>query len=132
MTTTQENRPLSPHLQVYKPQITSFMSITHRATGVALSLGVLVLVAWLWAAAYDADYFTMWNDFFSGILGKIFLIGWTVAFYYHLGNGIRHLFWDAGKGFELTTVTRSGVTVLLFTAVATLASWAMIIDKVGF
>ena len=127
MTQTAHSRPLSPHLQIYKPQITSAMSIFHRITGIALSAGSVLLVAWLWAAAYSGTYFDMWHSFFVSTLGSVMLIGWTAAFYYHLGNGIRHLFWDMGRGFELVNATRSGLCVLAFAATATAVSWYLIL-----
>ena len=119
-------RPLSPHLQVYRPQITSVMSILHRMTGVALSIGALFMVAWLWAAAYDSGYFVMWRGFFGSILGQIMLIGWSACFYYHLANGIRHLWWDTGRGFDLKSVDKSGIFALGFVGVATVITWVII------
>ncbi len=114
-------RPLSPHLQVYRPQMTSVLSILHRATGVALSAGVVVLVYWLVAlasgsAAYDAA---------AAILGsgwlKICYAGWSFCFFYHLANGIRHLAWDIGLGFEMNQINASGWLVLIVASVATAA-----------
>ena len=117
------SRPLSPHVGIYRWQITNTLSILHRLTGIALSIGACFLVAWLWAAAYDGAYFEMWQSFLVSPLGMIMLVCWTAAFYYHLGNGIRHLFWDAGKGFALPNVTRSGVCVVLFAIISTGISW---------
>lgn len=122
-------RPLSPHLQIYRPQITSVMSITHRATGIFLSFGTLFLVAWLWAAAYDQSYFEFWQEIAVTTLGMLMLGGWTFAFFYHLGNGIRHLFWDMGKGFDLKNVTRSGIVVIVFAFGMTAISWFFICNK---
>ena len=119
-------RPLSPHLQIYRPQISSALSILHRITGVALSVGSLFMVAWLWSAAYDSGAFVMWRGFFGSILGQIMLIGWSIAFYYHLANGIRHLVWDTGRGFALDIADKSGIAALIFTGVATLISWIII------
>lgn len=127
MTQLPASRPLSPHLQIYRPQISSMMSICHRATGIALSAGAVLLVAWLWASAYSGDYFDMWHGFFTSTTGMIMLGGWTFAFFYHLGNGIRHLFWDMGRGFDLTNMTRSGIAVLLFAVAATAATWFCIL-----
>jgi succinate dehydrogenase / fumarate reductase, cytochrome b subunit len=127
MTQTPHSRPLSPHLQIYRPQISSVLSILHRMTGVCLALGIPMFVAWLWAAAYSDDYFNMWQGFFTSTMGTIMLMAWTAAFYYHLGNGIRHLFWDMGRGFDLKNVTLSGVAVLLFAAGATAATWCYIL-----
>jgi len=126
----KSQRPLSPHLQVYRPQITSVMSILHRITGVVLSVGALLFVWWLWAAAYSPECFKFVQGFFAGWAGKILLFGWSAAFYYHLGNGIRHLFWDMGKGFELSSVNRSGLMVLVFVIVATAVTWMAVFSEV--
>ncbi len=91
-------RPLSPHLQIYKPQSSSVLSILHRITGVFLSLGSLLLAVWIFAAAYDERLYDSLGGFFRSLIGTLALIAWSGAFYYHLCNGIRHLFWDAGKG----------------------------------
>lgn len=99
-----ENRPLSPHLQVYKPQITSVLSILHRTTGVGLGIGTLLLAWWLIAAAAGPDAFETAQAFIGSVIGRILLFGFTIALFYHLANGIRHLVWDAGYGFELSTV----------------------------
>lgn len=117
------NRPLSPHLQVYRPQLTSMLSIAHRITGVALAVGTLLLVYWLAAAAGGPESYAAAQGFIGSFFGQLLLFGWTVALFYHLANGIRHLFWDAGYGFELPTVQRSGQAVLAATAVLTVVSW---------
>jgi succinate dehydrogenase / fumarate reductase cytochrome b subunit len=119
-------RPLSPHLQIYRPQITSVLSIFHRISGVVLALGSLFFVAWLWAAAYDSSYFAMWRDFFGSVFGQFMLIGWSAAFYYHFANGIRHLAWDMGLGFELKNVDKTGIAALVFSAAATAFTWIVI------
>lgn len=120
---TSSNRPLSPHLQVYKPQITSVLSILHRITGVGLGLGTLLLAWWLIAAAAGPEAFATAQSFLGSIIGRLLLLGFTVALFYHLTNGIRHLVWDAGYGFELKTVTASGWTVTAATVVLTLIAW---------
>lgn len=113
-------RPLSPHLTIYRWQLTSMvMSITHRATGVALSFGLIFFALWLWAAAYDAETFATWQEFYASSLGIIMLAGWLFSLYFHSFNGIRHLFWDAVLGFALKNSDRSGIAVLLLTVVAT-------------
>lgn len=132
MSHISSERPLSPHLQVYRPQISSVLSISHRATGLALWLGSFFLVAWLWTVAYDAAYFNCLRDIMAHPVSKVILIGWTFALFYHLGNGIRHLFWDAGYGFELHNMTRSGIMVILFAIAATTAMWVMIFQQVSF
>lgn len=131
MTISRADRPLSPHLQVYKPQITSMLSILHRATGVFLSIGTLMLVAWLYAAAYDAAYLDAMNSWFTHWAGMLVLAAWTGAFYYHLGNGLRHLLWDTGRGFDLKNVMRSGIAVLLFASAATAGTWYFILAEKG-
>ena len=117
------NRPLSPHLQIYKPQLTSVMSITHRATGIALAVGTLLLVWWIVAAAIGPEAFAHAQSFIGSWLGLLLLFGWSVALFYHLGNGIRHLFWDAGYGFEIENAYRSGWIVVGATAALTVLAW---------
>ena len=119
------NRPLSPHLQVYKPQITSVLSILHRITGVGLAVGALALVYWLNAAAYGPEVFERAQSLFASWLGRLLLIGWTWALFYHLCNGIRHLFWDAGYGFELDTAYKSGWATVAGSFLLTGIAWAI-------
>ena len=116
-------RPLSPHLQVYRPQITSVLSILHRITGAALAAGTLLLVYWLIAVAGGPDTYDAAQSVVGSIIGRILLFGWSWALFYHLTNGIRHLVWDAGRGFELRTVTISGWTVVILSFALTLAAW---------
>ena len=117
------NRPISPHLQVYKPQLTSVLSILHRITGVALAVGTILLVYWLIAAASGPEAFASAEALIGSWLGRILLFGWTFALYFHLSNGIRHLFWDAGFGFELKTVYASGWTAVALAVALTLVSF---------
>lgn len=117
------NRPLSPHLQIYKPQLTSMMSIMHRATGIALAVGTLLLVWWLIAAATGEDTFGDVQAFNVSWVGRLLLFGWSYALFYHLCNGIRHLFWDAGKGFELASAYRSGWVVVVVSIALTVIAW---------
>ena len=117
------NRPISPHLQVYRPQLTSVLSILHRITGVALAVGTILLVYWLIAAASGPVAFASAEALIGSWIGRILLFGWTFALYFHLTNGIRHLYWDAGFGFELKTVYASGWTVVALAAVLTLVSF---------
>lgn len=116
-------RPLSPHLQVYKPQITSTLSIFHRITGCALSVGTLLLVWWLVAAATSDGAFATVSAVIHTWIGHLALFGWTVALWYHFCTGIRHLFWDSGRGFELETVHATGKAILVATAVLTVLTW---------
>src|SRR5262245_23525948 len=96
-------RPVSPHLQIYRPQLTSALSILNRITGVFLAIGVVALVGWLVAAASSAGAFNEAQSWAASIIGRTLLFLWTGAFFYHLLNGIRHLAWDAGCGFYVTT-----------------------------
>ena len=114
------DRPLSPHLQVYRPQITSVLSILHRVTGVALTAGTLLLTWWLVAAAYGPEQFDNVQAFIGSWFGQLILWGFTFAVFYHLGNGIRHLAWDFGWGFELDQLRASGLAILAFAIAATL------------
>ena len=117
------DRPLSPHIQIYQWQLTMVLSITHRITGVALALGTLALVYWLVAAADGPEAFATAQTLAGSWLGRILLFGWTLALFYHLTNGIRHLFWDVGLGFELPSVYRSGWLVVAATLVLSLGCW---------
>lgn len=116
-------RPLSPHLQVYKPQITSTMSILHRITGISLSLGGISLVWWLMSIAIGGDAFAFASRQWSSPLGLLFLFGFTLALVYHTLNGIRHLLWDAGWGFDIPTVYRSGYAVFVVGFLVTGLIW---------
>jgi succinate dehydrogenase / fumarate reductase cytochrome b subunit len=116
-------RPLSPHLQVYRPQYTSMISIFHRITGVGLWAGTLLLVYWLVAAAIGAEAYETARDLIGSFLGRLCLFGWTVALFYHLCNGIRHLVWDIGLGLELRASFYSGMAVLAGTVLLTLVTW---------
>jgi succinate dehydrogenase / fumarate reductase cytochrome b subunit len=117
------NRPLSPHLQIYRWQWTMLLSITHRATGIALAVGALLLVCWLLAVASGPAAFAAVQGFIGSWLGRLLLFGWTWALLYHLFNGIRHLFWDAGLGFELPAARASAYTVAVASIAVTLAVW---------
>ena len=102
------SRPLSPHIGIYKKQITSVLSILHRLTGVALYVGTLLLIVFLLVVAYSPLNYEILHGFLAAPIGQIILFGWTFAFFFHLLNGIRHLFWDIGKGFSITTVNKTG------------------------
>jgi len=114
------NRPLSPHLQIYRPQITSLLSITHRFTGIALAIGAMFFTYWLLSAAYGADKFALAQVLFRSWIGQLILWGFTFSLFYHLANGIRHLAWDAGWGYELDKLRISGWLVLLFSGSMTI------------
>ena len=127
--TSRAARPLSPHLQVYRFQITSVLSICHRFSGMALTFGTPVLALWLWSAAYSPECFAWLSRQCAAWYGQVALIGWSFAFFYHLANGIRHLFWDIGKGFALTTVTRTGVAAVLFAVILTTLTWWCVYER---
>ena len=114
-----DNRPLSPHLQVYRWQITMALSILHRMTGVGLGLGLLLLTWWVVAAASGPDYFDLVHTVMTSLIGRLILLGFTWALCFHLCNGIRHLFWDAGYGFEIPAMQKSGMLVAAASVVLT-------------
>lgn len=117
------DRPLSPHLTIYKPQITSVLSITHRATGVFLTLGSLVLCWWIIALAHGAETYNFFQSQAGAWYGRILLFGWAFSLFYHLCNGIRHLFWDVGLGFDLKNASYSGWLVIIASVIFTLITW---------
>jgi succinate dehydrogenase / fumarate reductase, cytochrome b subunit len=118
-----DKRPLSPHLQIYKPQLTSVLSITHRGTGVFLSVGALLFSAWLLAIAAGPEVYAVMHGHVSAWYGQICLFAFVFSLYYHLCNGIRHLFWDMGLGFEIRTTYISGSVVVAATLILTAATW---------
>ena len=116
-------RPLSPHLQVYRPQLTSVLSIMNRLSGIATSVGTLLMVWWLAASAGSPGGFGAMQGFMGSWFGILLLMGWTVALAYHLFGGLRHLAWDAGYGFDLPQVYASGWAVVVATGVFTVLIW---------
>ena len=127
----QKERPLSPHLQVYKPQITSILSVFHRGTGVFLAMGAPLLVLMLAAIAQGAESYATFTTVANHWMAKLFILGWTFAAYYHLCNGVRHLFWDIGKGYQLTNLRASGVAVLISASALTALTLALVLYKTG-
>lgn len=119
----KHERPLSPHLQVYRLPMTALMSITHRMTGVALSGGCLLITAFLVCAAIDPDLFEKIRDFSITPIGTAILFAWSLALYYHLCNGIRHLIWDTVHLLDEKKAIAAGWIVLLATAGLTAATW---------
>ena len=117
------NRPLSPHLQIYRWHLSMATSILHRMSGVVLALGLLLLTWWLAAAASGPEYFDLVHDIMASWIGRLILLGFTAALYFHLFNGIRHLMWDIGYGFEIETAQRLGYLVLALTILATLGTF---------
>jgi len=120
-------RPISPFMlgSAYKPQMSSMTSIMHRITGCALGVGTLLLTLWLVTAASGDDAFSIVQAFLSSWIGILVLIGFTAALFYHFCNGIRHLAWDAGKGFDLPTMHRTGAIVIAATIILTVAFWVI-------
>ncbi len=119
-------RPLSPHLQVYKPQITTLTSILHRITGVALAAGTVLLVWWLVAAATSDRAYAVATWFIGSWIGLLMLFGWTLALWFHFCNGIRHLFWDFGYGFDLPTAHATGRATLIGAVALTVLTWLLV------
>lgn len=126
-----KNRPLSPHLSIYKMQLTSVLSILHRITGAYLYLGLTVFSWIVFIAVYSPYIITEINDFIYGNifikgLFKIMILSWTFSLFYHQLNGIRHLFWDIGKGFELETTYLSGKIVVALSILLTIICWFIV------
>jgi succinate dehydrogenase / fumarate reductase, cytochrome b subunit len=121
---TVSNRPLSPHIQIYRWPINMTTSILHRASGVALAAGMLLLVCWIAALARGPGSFDLVQHAIASFLGRLLLFGWTWALFFHLSNGIRHLIWDAGAGYDVKTATRTAWLVLAASVVLTLVAWS--------
>ena len=119
-------RPLSPHLHIYRWQIGSSLSILHRLTGIALALGLLALCYWLVSLAGGEKSYAAAARMFASPLGLLVLVSLTFAFWYHLLNGVRHLLWDAGYGFERVPRHASGWFALIAALFATLVVWALV------
>jgi len=119
------SRPLSPHLTIYRPQISSMTSITHRMTGVGLGLGMVWLAVWLIAAANGPEAFGLVQGFTNSMFGSLLLIGFTWALAYHFLNGIRHLIWDLGYGFDLPSMNMSGYLSIFGSVALTTLIWGL-------
>ncbi len=129
--TRRPERPLSPHLQIYRWSVTMFSSIFHRMTGIALGAGTLIVAWWLIATAMGPDAYADFAAVAGHWFGRLVLLGFTVAFTYHLLNGIRHLFWDSGLGFEKATARFTGWLVVILTGVLTVAVWVAAYASMG-
>jgi succinate dehydrogenase / fumarate reductase cytochrome b subunit len=125
------NRPLSPHLNIYRWEVSNTLSILHRATGAMLSIGALVFTLWLTALAAGPGAYDTINGLLRSPPGLLMLFGWTFCFFYHLCNGIRHLAWDAGYGFEIQQARVSGYTVVATALVLTAGCWALVLAGRG-
>jgi succinate dehydrogenase / fumarate reductase cytochrome b subunit len=121
----ERERPLSPHLQVWRWHITMFTSIAHRASGVALYVGALIAAAWAISLASGPQGYAAFKATMGSPLGKLVMLGLTLSFFYHLANGVRHLVWDAGRGFNIRSANASSVLVIAFAIAATLAIWVI-------
>ncbi len=118
-----KNRPLSPHLQVYRPMINMIMSILHRITGAALYFGALLLAWWLVAAATGEQYFEYVNGMFGTMLGRLVLFGYTWALLHHMLGGVRHFIWDTGRALDIESVDLMSWGTIVASALLTVAVW---------
>ena len=122
---TETNRPLSPHLQIYRPQITTVLSITHRMTGAGLAFGAVVAAWWLLSIVYGPDAYTTFYHFAKSFVGRFMLFGFLWALTYHFLNGLRHLVWDTGRGIDMPSASRSGWAVVGGSVVLTGFFWVL-------
>jgi succinate dehydrogenase / fumarate reductase cytochrome b subunit len=120
-------RPLSPHLQIYRWYFTMALSIAHRASGVALTAGLVLLAAWLVALASGPEAFAVVHGLAGSVLGRLVLLGLTLVLFYHGANGVRHLVWDMGYGLDPAAARRSGMVTLAVAAAATAATWLAVL-----
>ena len=125
MPMTTHERPLSPHLQIYKLELPMLLSGLHRITGIALSVGSILLVAWISSAVYSAEAFASMNRFLGGFIGQFVLFGWTFSLIYHSVSGVRHLIWDSGRLLEVRQIYSSSKIVLTIAIVLTLLAWIL-------
>ncbi|PZP56708.1 MAG: succinate dehydrogenase, cytochrome b556 subunit [Micavibrio aeruginosavorus] len=123
-------RPLSPHLQVWKWTLTMAMSILHRATGSALTVGLVMVVWWLMAAATGPDAYAVFMSFATSLIGKLMFIGWTFAIYLHMLSGIRHLIMDTGKLLDIKSSDMAIIFILAAATVLTAVTWLTIYGTV--
>lgn len=129
--TAKRPRPLSPNIQIYRPQLTSVLSIVHRITGVILSVCAVVLVIWLIAAATGPPAYAAVQGAIASWIGQIVLFGCTFAFFLHLCDGIRHLVWDTVHGFELRSIYASGWAIVAASVALTVVSWIVSVILAG-
>ena len=118
-----DNRPLSPHLSIHKKLLTAIFSIFHRLTGISLTLGSFLLVFWFLSISIGETFYNYFQIISSNFIFKVILFFWTLAFFYHLFNGIRYLFWSFSLGMELRTVYLSGYIIALLTIISTIIVW---------
>ncbi len=125
MASAARNRPISPHLSIYKPIPTMVMSIVHRITGAALYFGTILVAWWLIAAAAGPEYYTFANEIFGSVIGRLILLGYTWALLHHMLGGVRHLIWDTGHGLEKHLTTRMAWATLIASLALTVIIWAI-------
>jgi succinate dehydrogenase / fumarate reductase cytochrome b subunit len=130
-TTRLKNRPLSPHLQIYKPMLTMMMSIVHRITGGALFFGMLLLVWWLTAAAAGPNAYASVQWFMETWLGRLILFGYTWALIHHMLGGVRHFIWDSGRGFDIASVRALSWATIIGSLTLTALVWLIGLAKWG-
>jgi|TARA_B110000438_G_C15786256_1_gene638554 succinate dehydrogenase / fumarate reductase cytochrome b subunit len=118
-----DNRPLSPHITIHKKVLTSVFSIFHRMTGIALSIGSVLVALWVSLLALGPSYFFIFETISGTLLFKFILILWSAGIFYHLYNGVRYLFWTYGLGMDLKTVYASSYIVIILTIISTLVVW---------
>lgn len=132
MAPSGRSRPLSPNIQIYRPQLTSVLSIANRITGVALSACAVFLVIWLLAAAAGPDSYATVHAFIKSWVGQVLLFGCTFSFFLHFCGGIRHLAWDAGYGFSLRAIYTSGWAVVAVSITLTVLAWVIGFSFAGY
>ncbi len=120
---SNNGRPLSPHLSIYRWPVTMAVSILHRMTGVAMSVGFIVLTGWLIGAAIGVETYAAMVSYLDTLVGWLLLVGWSIAFFFHLSNGVRHLVWDTGRGFEKFQANASAWFVLALSVFLTALFW---------
>lgn len=120
---SDHDRPLSPHLSIYRWPVTMTSSILHRATGIGMALGFVVFAGWLFDAASGPEAYARFVGALDTVVGRLLLAGWAWAFFYHLANGIRHLVWDTGRGLGKEQATASAWFVIVASVVLTAAFW---------
>lgn len=125
MPMTMHERPLSPHLQIYKVELPMLLSGLHRITGLALSVGSILLVAWIASAVYSAEAFASLSRFLGSFIGQLMLFGWTFSLMHHTVNGVRHLIWDTGRMLTVEQIHASSKIGLAITIVLTVLAWIL-------
>ena len=125
MSMSTNERPLSPHLSIYKVELPMMLSGLHRITGIALSVGSLLLIAWIESAVYSAEAFAPISRFLGSFIGQLMLFGWTFSLVYHSVTGVRHLLWDTGSLLEVKQINTSSKVVVAVTIVLTVLAWLL-------